>query len=223
MIELNEIFSDSDTRVAFWCADVSDTNDLAIMAENIISENIHLISILPECVEQIWPYLEKSGVKILTRYTFNPIPKNIDSEIYNLAANISNVCRHGADGVQIFVKMRDFDYLADSIAPVRDDLFFKHDLSIGIDVSDIDMHNLEHFFEKLRYIRADSLVLTLNEDMGNRSDFVGRIYALLQSWNLNGQLHFVSNNDYNRIDQIIRLTEKIRPEMTENLRFFLNY
>ena len=37
MIEINEIFSDSDKRLAWWCESVSDTNDLAthlIVADN---------------------------------------------------------------------------------------------------------------------------------------------------------------------------------------------
>ena len=223
MIDINEIFSDSDIRLAFWCESVQDTNDLAMMADNIINENIHLISVSPAEVPLIWPYLEKSKVKILTRYVFNPIQRNIDAEIYELAANISLICKKGANGVQMFLKMHDFEQVVNMLFNVRDDLFFKHDLSLGLDISDIDINNLDSFFKKLRDIRADSLVLTLNEDMGNRSDFVGRVYALLQHWNMNGELHFILNNDYDRMDQAIRLIESERPELSEKVRFFLNY
>ena len=223
MIDINEIFSDSDSRVAFWCESVADTNDLAMMADGIISENIHLISVTPAAVPLIWPYLEKHNVKILTRYIFNPIQKNIDSEIYDLVAEISAICKKGAGGVQIFLEMRDFERFLNAIRTVRDDLFFNHDLSIGADISDLDINNLDHFFEKLRDIRANSLVLTLTEDMGNRSDFVGRVYALVHHWNMNGELHFVLNNDYDRMDQVIRLVESERPELNDKLKFFLNY
>ena len=223
MIDINEIFSDSDKRLAFWCESTTDTSDLAVMAENIIQSGIHLISVAPESVPLIWPYLEKNDVKILTRYVFNAVPKNIDSEIYNLATNISAVCKKGADGVQIFLKMHDFEQLADAVSVVRDDLFFKHDLSVGMDISDLDTNNLDSFFQKLRDIRPNSLVLTLNEDAGNRSDFLGRVYALLQHWNMDGELHFILNNDYDRMDQVIRLTETEKPELNEKLRFFLNY
>lgn len=223
MIEINEIFSDSDARIAIWGENVVDTNDLAIMAESIISENIGLVSVSPDSVPLIWPYLEKTKTKIYTRYIFNPIQKNIDSEIYNLAANISAVCKKGADGVQIFIEMRDFEQVMNAIAIVRDDLFFKHDLSVGVSISDIDINNLDFVFQKLREVRANSLLLTLNEDMGNRSDFVGRVYALLQHWNMDGELHFVLNNDYDRMDQVIRLTEIEKQELNEKLKFFLNY
>lgn len=223
MIDINEIFSDSDSRLAFWCESVEDTNDLAMLSDNIIKENIKLISVTPGAVPLIWPYLERAKVKILTRYIFNPIQKNIDSEIYDLAANVSQIFKKGADGVQIFIKMRDLERFVDAISVVRDDLFFKHDLSIGMDISDIDIHGLDVFFEKMCNVRADSLVLTLNEDMGNRSDFVGRVYALLHQWNMNGELHILLNNDYDRMDQVIRLVESERPELNDKLKFFLNY
>ena len=70
MIDINEIFSDSDKRIAIWCEGANDTNDLAIMCENIINNDVHLISVPPTVVENVWTYLEKTGVKILTRYKF---------------------------------------------------------------------------------------------------------------------------------------------------------
>jgi len=45
----------------------------------------------------------------------------------------------------------------------------------------------------------------------------------LQHWNMNGELHFILNNDYDRMDQAIRLIESERPELSEKVRFFLNY
>ena len=224
MIDINEIFSDSDKRIAFWCEDVSDTNDLAIMCDNIINNDVHMVSVPPTKVADVWTYLEKMDVKILTRYDFNPISgKSVDSDMDALSENIVNVCRHGADGVQIFIKSRDFDNFVAALQFVRDDLFFGHDLCIGMDVSDIDISNLGVFFQKLKDIRANTLVLTLNEDMGNRSDFVGRIYAMLQNWDFDGELHFVLGNNFDRIDQVVRLTEILRPELNDKLRFFLDY
>ena len=77
--------------------------------------------------------------------------------------------------------------------------------------------------QKLRDVRANALVLTLNEDMGNRSDFVGRIYGMLQHWNMDGELHFILNNNYDRMDQVIRLVASEKPELSDKLRFFLDY
>ena len=68
MIEMDEIFSDSDKRVAIWCDEVADTNDLALMCENIINNDVHLISVPAEMVPNVWTYLEKRNVKIFTRF-----------------------------------------------------------------------------------------------------------------------------------------------------------
>ncbi len=223
MIDINEIFSDSDKRIAFWCENVADTNDLAIMCENIINNGVGLISVPREIVSGVWTYLEKTDVKILTRFDFNPVSKNIDSDMYNLGANITDVCKHGASGVQIFIKMQDFEHFVDALKTVRDDLFFEHDLSIVMDVEDIDINSLPFIFQKLREIRANSFGLTLNEDMGNRSDFVGRIYGLLQQLDFDGELHFILGNNFDRIDQVVRLTEIVCPVNSGRLKFFLDY
>ena len=79
MIEINEIFSDSDKRMALWFDSAADTSDLVVMAENVVQEKVQLISVLPESVPFIWTCLEKQDVKIMTRYFFDPMPKNVDS------------------------------------------------------------------------------------------------------------------------------------------------
>ena len=223
MIEINEIFSDSDKRVAWWCDGVEDTNDLAKMADDVIKNDIHLMSVPSEIVSLLWVYLEKSDVKILTRFVFDSIQKNADSEMYDLAANITKVCKQGAGGVQVFVKMQNFEKFVDDISAVRDDLFFGHDLCIAMDIADIDINNWQKIFQKLREVRVNSLLLTLREDMKHRSDFVGRIYGMLDEWNGDFELHFALNNNFDRIDQVIRLVEIQRPELSDKLRFFLDY
>lgn len=223
MIDMNEIFSDSDKRLSWWFEGADDTSDLAVMAENVIRENIKMVSVSPKFVPFIWTCLEKANTKIMTRYLFSPTSENTDSEIYDLVKNITSICKKGANGVQIFVKMSDLEKLVNNLIVVRDDLFFEHDLSIGLDIGEIDLCNWDILFQKLREIRANSLVLTLKNDTGNQSDFVGRVYAMLLKWNFDGELHFISNNDYDRIDQIIRLVEILKPDLSEKLRFFLNY
>ena len=223
MIEINEIFSDSDKRLGIWCEGGPDTNDLAIMCEHVVNNGVLLVSVPPEVVPDVWAYLEKKHVKILTRYRIDYVAKNIDSQMYELGAKITSVCKSGANGVQLFVKMHDLEPFLDVLRTVRDDLFFGHDLCVALDTEDLDINNLDFIFQKLREIRADALVLTLNEDTGNRSDFVGRIYALLQHFDFNGELHFILGNNFDRIDQVVRLTECLRPELSEKLRFFLDY
>ncbi len=223
MIEINEIFSDSDKRIAIWCENTNDTNDLAIMCENIINNDVRLISVPPESVSNVWTYLEKTNIKILTRFNFTTTAKTIEKDMYEFSENVTSVCKSGANGVQVFLSMHIFEQFVDILQSVRDDLFFGKDLDIVLDISDIDNSNFKFLFQKLRDIRADVLTFTLNEDMGNRSDFVGRIYGLLQNWDFDGDLHFILGNNFDRIDQVVRLTEILRPEVSDKLRFFLDY
>ena len=223
MIEINEIFSDSDKRIAWWCDSVEDTNDLAEMADDIIKNDIHLISVPPEIVPLVWVYLEKFDVKIYTRFMVSLNHKDIDKDMSDLAKNITSVCKKGATGVQIFLSQRDFDIFIDKILPVRDDLFFGHNLSLLLDIEDIDVNNWANVFQKLRDLHLDALGITLKEDMKNRSDFVGRIYEMLQNWDMDCELHLILNNNFDRMDQVIRLVETERPELSEKLRFFLDY
>lgn len=224
MIEINEVFSDADSRMAWLCDKAMDTNELAMMAEDISKEKVRLISVMPDIVPCMWTWLEKIGVKILARYVFNPLQKSmIDEETYDLGAKITDVLKKGATGVQIFVKMRDFEYFVETIEFVRDDLFFDHDLCIALDISDIAIDDWPKVFQKLCDVRAHALVLSLNEDMGNRSDFVGRVYGMLQNWNFNGEVHFILGNNFDRIDQVIRLIEIEKSELANRVKFFLDY
>ena len=223
MIDINEIFSDSDKRIALWCDSVRDTNDLAVICDSIIESGIDLVSVPPETVQNMWVYLEKSGVKILTRYNFTSNHKNLDTDVADLAKNISDVCKRGADGVQIFMKMAVFEDFCNKIMPVKDDLFFGKDLCIAMDIEDIDINNWNMIFQKLRNTGAHTLVLSLNEDMGVRSDFVGRVYGMLKNWDFDGALHFILHNDYDRMDQVIRLIETEKPELQDRIKFFLEY
>ena len=223
MIEVNEIFSENDPKIALWAGDDIDTNDLAMMAQNIMDGEIHLASVAPEMVELLWAYLEKNNVEIFTRYEFSPTPKNITNDISELAKKISYVCKHGANGVQLFLKMNNFERVLDSLVNIRDDLFFEHKLSVCMDIKDVDVHNWDLIFKKLRDIKADSFSLTFNKDLGDKSDFIGRIYSMLKNWNFDGDLHFILISDLMRIDQILRLTESMQPKICDKLRFFFEY
>ena len=223
MIEINEIFSDSDKRIALWCDDVEDTSDLAILADNIIENSVSLISVPPKNLPFMWTCLEKSDIKILTRYFFETTGRDIDGDISKLSENIMSVQKQGANGVQIFIKMRDFERVIDLLTLIRDDLFFEHDLCIVLNILEIAVDDWELVFNKLRQIRADSFGLLFNEDMGNRSDFSGRAYGMLENWDFDGDLHFIMGNNFDRIDQVIRLVESTRPQLNDKLHFFLEY
>ena len=223
MIDANEFFSNEDKRIALWCESGQDTNDLAVMTEDIMQTGVGLISVPSSIVSDMWVYLEKTPVKILTRYDFSGSHKNIDSDMSEFAKNIKSAFNHGADGVQVFIDMSGFEDFVEKISLVRDDLFFNKNFCLVFDIEDIDINHLDNIFQKLRSINVDTLMFTLREDMGNRSDFVGRVYGMLKNWDFDGDLHFALNNNYDRIDQVIRLIETERPEIQEKIKFFLEY
>lgn len=221
MIEANDIFFDSDPRVALWCDDMSDTSDIAMLANNIIENKISLISVPEVMLLNMWTYLEKSKVKIFARHIFETLNKNFDKDVSNLSEKIISDYKQGANGIQIFLKMRDFERFIDLLSIIRDDLFFEHDLCLVLDVQEIGVDNIDLIFTKLNEIRANSFGIYLSEDMGTRSDFIGRIYGMLQNWNFDGDLHFMLNNNFERIDQTIRLIESLRPELSDRIHFFV--
>ena len=108
---------------------------------------------------------------------------------------------------------------------IRDDLFFNRELVIGLDIGDIDSDDWENLFHELKRINASAVMFVLTKDFGKKSDFVGRVYGILNAWDseFNGALHFALENRPERIDQAQRLVESIRPELVKNLRFFVNY
>ena len=223
MIEADEIFSDSDRRIALWCDDVGDTNDLAALADNIIENHIGMISVPANSLNFLWTCLENSGVKIFSRYFLENLNKNQDEDMSVFSSQVISDCKNGANGVQVFVKMRDFERFADLLSTVRDDLFFGHDLSLVLNVQEIGIDDWPVVFNKLRQIRADYFGILFGEDMGNRSDFIGRIYGMLDNWDFNGGLHFIFGNNVDRIDQVVRLVESLRPDLSDKLHFFLQY
>jgi hypothetical protein len=108
---------------------------------------------------------------------------------------------------------------------IRGDLFFNKDLIIGIDIADIDSSDWGDLFEKLRKINASALLLVLTKDAGAKSDFVGRLYGMLDKWETenNFDLHFAFGQNFVRIEQTARLIRAMRPDLAKNMKFFVNY
>jgi hypothetical protein len=208
-------------QIASWCDNIQDTNDTAIMANDILESGVDTISVPEEIVPFVWTCLEKSNVEIYTRYNFGV--NDTDEDFNDLVKKINHVLKSGADGVQIFIKMENFMRFMDLLSLVRDDLFFGHKLCICMDINDIDISKWEMIFDKLRALRVDVFAISLEKDDGKRSDFMGRIYGMLNAWDFGGILHCIKINKNIRIDEIMRLTEMLQPDIYEKLRFFIEY
>lgn len=224
MIDFNAIFNELPGMGAAWCGANMDAADLARVTGFVVEHNVDLISVSQQSVGTIWPWLEQTGVKIMARFYF-PDSKITDNQVYDITAQINSVFKSGANGAQVFLPYGALTHLVEQTHIVRDDLFFNRDLSIGIDIADIDSYDWQDLFVDLQKINASSLLLVLTNDAGNKSDFVGRLYGLLDAWKSDNKfdLHFAFGLNFMRIEQVLRLVESMRPELMDRLKFFINF
>ncbi len=217
MIDAETILDGVGKHTALWCAGGGEETDLAVAAHVVMGHGMDMISVTPAAVGVLWPWLEKVRVKIIPRFYVAG-----DVDMSDLSCRINAAFKSGAHGAQVFLSRRDLDKFVDELHVIRDDLFFNHVLSIGMDVGEIDADDWGTVFGLLNKIRANSLVLALPHDDGDRSDFVGRIYAAMNAWGaFRGALHFALGQNVIRIDQAMRLVQDIQPRLYESVRFFI--
>lgn len=218
----NIIFDDLFCNIALWCGGV-DCGELARVAEFVIKKSIPIISVVPESIGVIWPWLENANVDILARF-YLADKKISEQQISDLTVKINNAFKIGARGAQVFLPYVALNSLVEQTHVVRDDLFFNKQLSIGLDINEIDSSDWEKLFLNLQKINATTLTLVLTKDMGDKSDFVGRIYGMLDSWHDDNRfgLHFVFGQNYLRMEQAFRLIKSVKPELIKDTKFFVN-
>lgn len=225
MINIEGIFQELGDRIALWCNAAVAGADLALASESVLGRNMGAISVAPSAVSVIWPWLERMPVKIVGRFYLSDGGPRADENISDLTQRINATLKQGASGAQIFVRPRDLKPLTAQLHLIRDDLFFNKELSIGLDIGDVDASDWPDVFAALNGLKANSMVLAMTRDAGDKSDFVGRIYGMLDAvaqgpWR--GDLHFALGNNFLRIEQAYRLVQKIRPELLSGIRFFIN-
>ena len=181
-----------------------------------------VISALPDDVAMLWTWLEKTPARIYARF-YLPVRGGRDvGAISDLSARINAAFKQGAHGAQIFMRAADLDDFAEQIGVVRDDLFFNRELAIGIDISEVGPFEWSAVFDALRRLRAGALVLVLARDGGDKSDFVGRMYAVLRAaGDIKCDLHFVLGNNPLRMEQAARLVRGMRPALAGGMRMFV--
>ena len=223
MMERIAIFDELKDKAGVWCPGELDAGDLARVVEFVTEKNLNVISVSPDSVVTVWPWLEDKFVKIITRFYLSD-KKITEAQVSDITIRINNVFKQGAHGAQVFLPYCALGDLVEQTHVIRDDLFFDKDLEIGIDIGDIDVFEWEKLFEKLRKINASSVLFVFTKDTGNKSDFVGRIYAMLNAWNNenNFDLHFAFGQNFMRIEQVWRLVESMKPELMQRVKFLVN-
>ncbi len=222
---MESLFNELGARACLWCpADAAGT-DLAAMTERAVDGRMAVISVAPDAVATVWPWVEKKPVRIFSRFYLDGFTASAAGVVVSdLAVRINASFRRGAHGAQIFVRYRDLNSFADIMRPVRDDLFFNKDLSIGVDIGDMNLCDLGAMFDSLRRINASSVVFANARDAGAKSDFVGRVYGMLGAWptDWDGGLDFALGDNVMRIEQAWRLVTSLRPQLMNKTRFFIN-
>ncbi len=208
---------------AVWCKSDVDNADLALVADCIASKNVMLVSVVPEYVGVMWPWLEKNPVKIMARFFINE-KKITEKNISDLTIRIKNTLRQGASGAQVFVPYRLFADLVEQVYVVRDDLFFDKDLAIGINIYDINPFDWTDLYRNLRRVNASTLVLVLGPKDAQKKDFVGKIFAMMDMWDDKNKfdLHFVYGPSYSCMESTLRMIQKMHPELVNRIKFFVN-
>ena len=223
-MDLDKFFMDLDGNIGLWCGGDTQGADLARMVEFISERNIQLLSVRPDVINVVWPWLEKSHVKIMGRF-YLPDEKVSTDIMSDLTVRINSSFKCGANGALVFVPYKRLADMVNMVSVIRDDLFFNRDLIIGLDIGEIGSSELGDMFECLKKINASSVCFALTHDDGKKSDFVGRVYGLLNAWDsdFHGALHFALENRPERIEQAYRLVKSIRPELIPDLRVWINY
>jgi len=223
MIDKNEIFDEVKDNTGLWCATDCVGADLAAAAGVAITNKLRAVSVSSDAIAEIWPWVENTNIKIIARFM---VEQDIDVDFMsNLSSKISSAFREGANGAIVFVHMRNMEHFITELKYIRDDLFFNKSLSIGLDINEIGHDDWESVFKMLQSVRADSLTLFLSNDDGDKSDFVGRVYAMLKAnmadWH--GTLSFIAgDNVVDRIDQFYRLAQLLRFDASQTMLFWVN-
>jgi len=222
MIEDKTIFDEIKNNISLMCRDECVGADLAAVVGMAIEYKMKSVCVVPNRVGEVWPWLENSRVKIISRFYIDGVIN--DDFMSDLSERISTSFRDGADGAIIYMKKRDLQKFVNEIAGVRESLFFNKSFSIALGVDDIDGFDWENVFDMLATIRTDSLTLILENDTGDKSDFVGRIFAMLNAsrgdWS--GVVNFALGQNILRIDQAFRLIQQIKPDTISQTEFFID-
>jgi len=222
MIEDKTIFDEIKNNISLMCRDGCVGADLAAVIGMAIEYKVKSVCVAPNRVGEVWPWLENSHIKIISRFYINGTIN--DDFMSNLSEQISMSFRDGADGAIVFMKQCDLQKFVNEIAGVRESLFFNKSFGVALCVDDIDVFDWESVFDMLATMRADSLTLFLENDTGDKSDFVGRIFAMLNASrsNWSGVVDFALGQNILRIDQVFRLIQQIKPDTISETEFFID-
>ena len=224
MIDKSVIFDLVGTKAGLWCGADMDATDLADAVHVADVQKLSVVSVAPNMVQTVWPWVEGNNIKIMSRFYLGG-KKITEEQISDITVRINTSLRQGANGAQIFLSYNALAGLVEQTHVVRDDLFFNKDLAIGMDINEIGPFDWGDVFENLRKINASSVIFVFARDAGDKSDFVGRLYGMLNAWDATNKfsLQFAFGPNLVRMEQTMRLVQQMRPDLMTGLRFWVNF
>ena len=222
MMKYDIVFDDINSFAAMWVGDATaGTSDLAAVADVAIKQAVPFVSMSAGAIKIFWPWVEGKHIKILGRFNVCA-NQDFDVVMSKFARSVTDAFHAGADGVQVFVPCDNMAQFVDMVRTIKSDLFFDRYLSIGIDIDNMENINWQMIFDVLNEIRPDSILIFGNvEHFDPNSLFAGRVFDMLEKWNIDSDLHLMFGKNTLRVAQVLRLVEKMRPELMKNLRVFV--
>ena len=224
MIDVDNFFDEYKQSSALWCPASCEGAELARFADNVVAKGFSMVSVVPSAVATIWPWLESYDVKIISRVYISD-KKVTEKHVSDITEVIKESFKYGAHGAQVFLPLSALSGLVDMTYCVKDDLFFDRDLIVGLNISEINPLDWNDLFGNLRKIGANALMLVFPKDTGNKSDFVGKIHAMLDAWHEDNKfdLHFMLGANVLRTEQTLRLVESMQSALIKHIKFFVGY
>jgi len=224
MIKPENIFDDFSNISGLWIDGASwDGCDLARVSDFIIEKNIVNISVPIGATEKIWSWIESRNVRIFNRFDVD-LSANTDGAISNLAEQITGCFRFGATGAMVMVKISDLEKFTDAIHPIKNALFFDHDFVVGLNTDKVNSDDWNRVFNLLNRVQPNAILITATGDKFDASsDFVGRVYAMFEHWNFDGELYLMFGKNMLRFSQVLRLAQKMQPTVAQKIIAFMPY
>lgn len=223
-MDTKSLILDGEGLYAPMCGTGGASADLAASVSLALDANAAQISVMPSDVGVVWPWIEGGNLKIAARFSLSG-DGDWDARMSDFATRVNAAFKCGAAAAQVFVRASELDAFCDALAPIRDDLFFNRELCIAIDLGDVSSDAWAPVFATLARVRADSVLFTLTRDTGDKSDYVGRLYGMLNTldealWD--GQLRFAVGTNPVRIEQAKLLTQALRSKKLAKMIIFVN-
>jgi hypothetical protein len=236
MADYYGILSEIKGKIALLCVGGMDAPELIRAADAAVRENAPAIAARDEYVGMLWSWLEKTGVEIYSRLysgaadgiapgAGGALPDDIADLPGEIVGKIKSAFKAGAGGVQLMVAKESLGAVSSALFSVAGNLFVNRKLVIGLDFGAVDYFDWEEIFYQLNKISAHGILLDAAHPAKRKADdSVGRLYGFFDSMphGFGGQVQF-SGLDAAAAEAAMRLCRKMRPDVSDNLRFFMDF